>query len=103
MRALHKFLFLLLIVMSFTACTSIPLDLTKTDDEDNDIGLGGTGLLAKNAIDEKSIGGTGILGKITGFGSIFVNGIEVEYNDKTPFSINGNIVKHQQLHIGDIV
>ncbi len=38
-----------------------------------DSGLGGTGL-----IPESGLGGTGILGTVTGFGSIWVNGVEVE-------------------------
>lgn len=103
MKALHKTFISLLIIFSFTACTSTPSILANAGDEDGDIGLGGTGLLANNVIDDKGMGGTGVLGKITGFGSIFVNGIEVEYNDKTPFSINGKTAKPQQLHIGDIV
>jgi hypothetical protein len=35
------------------------------------------------------LGGTGILGKVTGFGSVFVNGIEIEYDDKTIYTIDG--------------
>jgi len=103
MKTLHKIFISLLVIFSLSACTSTPTSLTNTGDEDGDIGLGGTGLLANNLIDDTGMGGTGILGKITGFGSIFVNGVEVEYNDKTPFRINGEKAKHQQLHIGDIV
>ena len=103
MKSLHKIFTLLLIIISFTACTSTSSNLANGSDEDSDIGLGGTGLLAGNLIDDRGLGGTGILGKITGFGSIFVNGIEVEYNDTTPFSINGEKAKYQHLHIGDIV
>ena len=61
-----------------------------SNDEDQDIGLGGTGMLASSGDSGgNGLGGTGIVGEITGFGSVFVNGIEVEYNAKTPFSING--------------
>jgi hypothetical protein len=46
---------------------------------------------------------TGILGKITGFGSIFVNGIEIEYDNETAFSIDGKAADPQALQIGDVV
>lgn len=103
MKALSRIIILLLLSIHFTACTSTRLNLANDNDEDSDIGIGGTGLLAKQVNDDSGIGGTGILGKITGFGSIFVNGIEVEYDDKTPFSINGKTAKYQALQIGDIV
>ena len=103
MKALSKIIILLLVSINFTACTSTLSSLANGNDEDSDIGLGGTGLLANQASDDNGLGGTGILGQITGFGSIFVNGIEVEYNDKTPFSINGKTANYQPLHIGDIV
>jgi len=103
MKALSKIVLLLLFSINFTACTSTLSSLANGNDEDSDIGLGGTGLLANQLSDDSGIGGTGILGQITGFGSIFVNGIEVEYDDKTPFSINGNTTKYQPLHVGDIV
>jgi hypothetical protein len=41
-------------------------------------GVGGTGLQAGG------VGGTGIVGTITGFGSVCVNGLEVEYDHSTP-------------------
>jgi hypothetical protein len=96
---------ILLLVIGFTACTQAPQKLSAAYDEDKDIGLGGTGLLA-TAGDEDSdggLGGTGILGEITGYGSIFVNGIEIEYDDDTPFTINGRASAPQQLEIGDVV
>ena len=44
-------------------------------------GFGGTG----NSINgEDGFGGTGIVGTITAFGSIWVNGVEVEYEQATP-------------------
>jgi len=103
MKALSKIVIILLFSFNFTACTSTLPSLANGNDEDSDIGLGGTGLLANKLSDDSGIGGTGILGQITGFGSIFVNGIEVEYDDKTPFSINGKTAKYQPLQIGDIV
>ncbi|MBE9605120.1 hypothetical protein IAI18_09605 [Acetobacteraceae bacterium H6797] len=42
-----------------------------------DRGIGGTGISAEG---DRGIGGTGIIGVITGFASICVNGLEVEYD-----------------------
>ena len=103
MIPLYRIIILVLITLSFTACTSTPLNISAGNDEDSDIGLGGTGMLANNIKDDSGMGGTGILGQITGFGSIFVNGIEIEYDNKTPFTIDGNAAAPQQLEIGDVV
>ena len=35
------------------------------------------------------MGGTGIIGTITGFASVCVNGLEVEFEDDTPVEIDG--------------
>ena len=99
MSRIYK-LFIFLLIISVTSCASDYSTINAANDEDKDIGLGGTGLLANTG---SGLGGTGIIGEITGFGSIFVNGIEVEYNNKTPFSINGNEATYQQLKIGDVV
>ena len=92
---------IILLVIGFTACTSNQPNMRAAGGEDEDIGLGGTGLLATG--DDSGLGGTGILGEITGFGSIFVNGVEIEYDNETHFTVNGNTVAHQQLEIGDVV
>ncbi|NOQ89368.1 MAG: hypothetical protein GQ549_00310 [Gammaproteobacteria bacterium] len=92
----------LLLVISITACVSNQPNMTASNDEDRDIGLGGTGMLA-NTDDGSGLGGTGILGEITGYGSIFVNGIEIEYDNETAFTINGETTAPQQLKIGDVV
>ena len=92
----------LLLVISFTACVSNQPNMTATNDEDKDIGLGGTGMLA-NTDGGSGMGGTGIIGEITGYGSIFVNGIEIEYDSETAFTINGETVAPLQLKIGDVV
>lgn len=94
----------ILLALSLTACVTGQSNVVAANDEDKDIGLGGTGMLASTDSGAGSgLGGTGILGKITGFGSIFVNGIEIEYDDKTAFSINGKIATAQRLEIGDVV
>ncbi len=74
----------------------------------NGSGIGGTGIIANDS----GIGGTGqktdhqagiIIGTITGFGSICVNGIEIHYSDSTPVSINGETGKVELLAIGQVV
>lgn len=50
-------------------------------------GFGGTG-------HQRGFGGTGIIGTITAFGSIWVNGIEVEYDHNTPIANPLNDEKH---------
>ncbi len=90
--------------IGISACTSMHSTTQAANDEDRDSGLGGTGMLATTGSDtDNGLGGTGIIGEITGYGSIFVNGIEIEYNDETPFTINGNTASPQQLNIGDVV
>lgn len=89
-----------LLIVGITACATGQSIMTAANDEDQDIGLGGTGLLADNG---SGLGGTGILGEITGYGSIFVNGIEVEYHRGTAFTVDGETAAYQQLEIGDVV
>ena len=68
-------------------------------------GIGGTG------VDGGGIGGTGqraeaevgVLGVVTGFASICVNGIEVHYDAKTPVSLNGEPSSASALGIGQVV
>lgn len=104
MNNIYRIIILLLVIGS-TACTQTPQKLADAYDEDKDIGLGGTGLSTAVGDEDRDggLGGTGILGEITGYGSIFVNGIEIEYDDDTPFTINGRASAPQQLEIGDVV
>src|SRR5262249_10194711 len=68
-------------------------------------GIGGTG------IDPGGIGGTGqraevevgVLGVVTGFASICVNGIEVHYDAMTPVALNGDLVSANALGVGQVV
>ncbi|MCK4707893.1 MAG: hypothetical protein KAU21_04690 [Gammaproteobacteria bacterium] len=93
-------IFIFLLITSVTACVSSQSNMTAASDEDKDIGIGGTGIMANTG---SGLGGTGIVGEITGFGSIFVNGIEIEYDSETPFTINGIPAAYQQLAVGDVV
>ena len=99
---------ILLLVISMTACTTSQSNQWVASGEDDDSGLGGTGLLANvnnsaSSGGDRGLGGTGIRGEITGYGSIFVNGTEIEYDSETAFTINGGTAGYQQLEIGDVV
>lgn len=62
-------------------------------------GIGGTGQTAM----EGGIGGTGIVGTITGFGSIYVNGVEIQYDAATPITIDAQPATAAQLQVGHVV
>lgn len=62
-------------------------------------GIGETG----NVTIDSGVGGTGIIGVITGFASICVNGVEVHYDANTPVSIDGRPSTMHDLAIGQIV
>ncbi|HEY1286879.1 MAG TPA: DUF5666 domain-containing protein [Burkholderiales bacterium] len=78
-------------------------------------GIGGTGVepggTGGTGIDPGGIGGTGqsaaaeigVLGVITGFGSICVNGIEVHYDANTQVALNGDLSSAGALRIGQVV
>lgn len=72
-------------------------------------GIGGTGSLANKAgiggtgHSDGGIGGTGIVGTITGFGSIWVNGLEVDYDAKTKLLNNESTANANELAVGQIV
>ncbi len=60
------------------SASGIPAPPSPAGPQLSDRGIGGTG-----------IGGTGIVGVITGFGSVFVNGLEVGYTASTPLTVDG--------------
>ena len=67
-------------------------------------GIGGTGAVAvAPRFGEGGIGGTGIVGVISGFASICVNGIEVQYDTATPVWDNGRAGSASQLLVGQVV
>lgn len=63
----------------------------------NAAGIGGTGH------SDGGIGGTGIVGIITGFGSVWVNGLEVQYDSKTQVKDNNASASADNLAIGQVV
>lgn len=62
-------------------------------------GIGGTG----NVAGTPGIGGTGIIGTVTSFGSIFVNGYEVDYAPDMPIRFKDATVRPTELRIGQVV
>jgi len=74
-------------------------------------GIGGTGIVAQGTGDEGGIGGTGIsgnvdtgiIGTVTGFGSICVGGVEIQYGADTPVRVDGQPATARQLAVGQIV
>ncbi|GAB1235608.1 hypothetical protein UT5_20030 [Ferrigenium sp. UT5] len=61
-------------------------------------GIGGTGAQANGGI-----GGTGIVGTITGFASVCINGLEVDFDDATQVSSNGNAAGIRNLAVGQVI
>ena len=68
-------------------------------------GLGGTGIVSENAeiLPDNTEGGIAIMGVITGFASICVNGEEVQYDNSTPVYSNGQPAKLGHLAVGKTV
>ena len=64
-------------------------------------GISGTGLVAQLGGD--GIGGTGIIGTISGFGSIIVNGLKLEYNNKTMVESDGRPSALVDLKVGQVI
>lgn len=76
----------------------------------NEGGFGGTGNMARSGVGgtgapagEGGFGGTGIVGTITGFASICVNGVEVHYEDTVPVTENGIGSATARLAVGQVV
>ena len=63
-------------------------------------GIGGTGQTAQEGT---GLGGTGIVGVVTGFASVCVNGVEVEVQPTTPVRRNGASADLKDLEVGHVV
>ena len=68
-------------------------------------GMGGTGIsmAANTLLPNDTEGGIAIVGVITGFASICVDGVEVQYSASTPVFANGKASKLGQLAAGKMV
>ncbi|NOX84325.1 MAG: hypothetical protein GXP06_15330 [Alphaproteobacteria bacterium] len=62
-------------------------------------GVGGTGVTDGPG----GVGGTGIFGRIDEFGSIWVNGHEIHYDDDLPLMYRGGIVDSENFALGQMV
>ena len=84
------------------ACAASPQQAAF--DPKNGDGLGGTGIKVAQASPRgDGIGGTGIVGTISGFGSIIVNGLELEFNNSTAVVADGRPASLQDLRVGQVV
>ncbi|WP_029933542.1 DUF5666 domain-containing protein [Thiomicrospira pelophila] len=93
------FVSFLLVLMLNTSCQTHPnsiasLTVPSASDE-NDSGFGGTGL-----INDSGFGGTGVIGVVTGFGSIWVNGLHIKLDQQTQVSSQTEAFDLDQLEIG---
>jgi len=69
-------------------------------------GIGGTGISGEGGIGgtgQRAQADVGVVGVITGFASICVNGIEVHYDAATPVSVNGEPSSLDALAVGKVV
>jgi hypothetical protein len=89
-----SFLIALLVTFLVGACVN-PTSNKLAANDDDEFGIGGTGMQASGPV--------GLLGQVTGFGSIFVNGIEVEPQAATALSIDGRPVASIDFELGDVV
>lgn len=88
-----------------SACATAPQTMQASADPKNGDGIGGTGIQTSDAKPHGSdgIGGTGVRGTITGFGSILVNGLKLEFDHTTTVEIDGKPASLEALKIGQIV
>jgi len=87
--------------MFFLAACS-PVDLSRFSDAVRrvaDRGIAGPGI----SDDNRGIGGTGIVGTITGFGSLLINGLTVDFDQETVITNDGVLAAEEALKIGQVV
>jgi hypothetical protein len=89
-------------VFLLAGCASQPTHTAATDPRNGD-GLGGTGIKTAANPNGDGIGGTGIVGTISGFGSIIVNGLELEFNRGTAVGNDGRPAALDELRVGQVI
>ncbi len=66
-------------------------------------GVGGTGYSDDAGAERTGSGPLGVVGVITQFASVCVNGLEIHYDDDTPVKVNGRPARAAQLALGQVV
>ncbi len=106
-RAILRLLLLAaLLIVALAGCASQTKDswpeslAHNAGGEEESDGIGGTGLQPEEG---DGLGGTGIIGPITGFGSIIVNGMHIDYPPDVVIGLNGEPASTQALKMGRIV
>jgi hypothetical protein len=79
----------------FSGACSLATPTRLASNDDDEFGIGGTGIVADSAL--------GIIGQVTGYGSIFVNGIEIETTADSDLRIDGQAHAMTGFHLGDVV
>ncbi len=92
-------IFGLLIFLLAGCAPSFQADNGRVVDRGTGTGIGGTGIILAGTEGEN----LGLIGRITGFGSIFVNGVEVEYDQATKVSRAGVPAGVGDLALGQVV
>ncbi len=88
-----------LLALALSACAAGPHGLARAGGGEDD-GIGGTG--RGGGGDDDGIGGTGIYGTVTGFGSVWVNGVRVSYDADVPVTRNGAPASAADLRVGQV-
>jgi hypothetical protein len=94
-----------LTALLLAACATAPMQSAQNDPRNGD-GVGGTGVSRGMVADNRNgdgVGGTGILGTISGFGSIIVNGLELEYDRVTRVEVDGRPASLEDLKVGQVI
>ncbi len=93
------------LVALLAACASVPNvpHQTAAIDPKNGDGLGGTGIQMAQVQPGDGLGGTGIIGTISGFGSIIVNGLELEFDHSTSVGNDGRPTSLDELRVGQVI
>ena len=94
-----------LLPLFLLSCSSQPQTPFQLASTGGDSGFGGTGIIRFSSGDDEGssgFGGTGIVGNIEAFGSIWVNGIEIDYEQNV--LVTSNLPgSDQQLKLGQTV
>ncbi len=92
--------------LPFASCSFTPpgpRSLDALQRVSTDRGLGGSGI----GTEDRGLGGSGIragiIGVVTGFGSLCVNGYEVELDETSVVTLEGQLATEADIHLGQLV